>query len=193
MKAELLFWASLGGGVFISLFGACEFRKTQEIHFNQTKSEQCFLQKNLKTLQDDYAFMRNHQKEFAFLVKKGWYSPTNRLIAGESIGKFQSLLNEVQYTFEPEYTKTLGEAYTFKVTKIVIDVGALLDSDVYDFIHELLKQFPGILIPLEITLAHGENVNEDNLLALRHKERPNFIAGRLVFEWFAMGEENHEK
>ena len=37
------------------------------------------------------------------------------------------------------------------------------------------------------------SVNEKNLSALRHDERPNFIRGKLIFEWFAMGEENHEK
>lgn len=193
MKRELLLWISLGSGVVVSLWWTTGFRETQETYFKNVKSERGALQTNLKILKNDLVFMRDHQKELNFLDKKGWFLPKNRLIAGEILEKLPHSLNEVEYTFEPEITKTIRERYAFKVTKIVFEVGALLDSDIYAFVHEILEKFPGILIPYEFTLTRGEEVSEKNILALRQNRRSNFVVGKLIFEWFALGKENHEK
>lgn len=193
MKRQIAFWICMSSGIIISFWAATEFRETQETHFNRIKMEKLSLQKKIRALENDIAFVKDHQKELDFLVSKGWFLPKNRLIAGEILEKLRGSLNKVHYTFEPENAKNMGEEYAFKVTKIVLEVAALLDSDVYEFIQEILKEFPGILIPLEFTLTRGEEINEKNLLALRQKDGPNFIDGKLIFEWFALKKDGHEK
>lgn len=193
MKKELLLWAGFGFGMILSLWVSLDFQETQKALFQKAKTEQSALQNNVKALRDDLIFIKDHQKEFNFLIEKGWFIPKSRLIAGEVIEQLQSSLNEVQYIFEPESTQNLKESHTFKVTKVVMEVGALFESDVYAFVEALIENFPGILSLHELSLTRGEEINERSLLALRNNEPPNFVVGKLVFDWFSMGTENREK
>jgi hypothetical protein len=191
MKQKLFFWRELSASVILAcaLWAAFDFCETQKTCFNQTVAEKVSLQRDIKTLEADITFIKEHQKEIDFLIKKGWFIPKSRLIAGEAITKLQGSLNDVQYTFEPETTKSLKDSQdTFKMTKIELEVGALLDTDIYSFIHNLLETFPGILIPRELTLSRSAEINENNLLALRHNTRPHFITGKLIFEWVTLDE-----
>ncbi|OJW51046.1 MAG: hypothetical protein BGO67_11990 [Alphaproteobacteria bacterium 41-28] len=175
MKRELFLVFGLSCGLIICLWVAIDFKNTQETYFTQSATEKNTLQRHLKILEDDLTFLKIHQKELDFLAEKGWFISKSRLIAGEVLEKRRGSLNDVRYTFEPE---TLREANNFKVTKIVVEVGALLDTDIYEFVESLLEGFPGILRPNEFILEKGVH--------------PNFVVGKLVFEWVSMGGKNDE-
>jgi hypothetical protein len=165
----------LSCGFILGLWAVIDFKTTQETYFTQLATKKNTLQGHLKNLEDDLTFLKTHQKELDFLAEKGWFVPKSRLIAGEVLEMLRSSLNNVRYTFEPE---TLKEAGHFKVTKIVLEGGALLDTDIYEFVEALLEEFPGILRPNELILEKGEH--------------PNFVVGKLVFEWVSMGGKNNE-
>ncbi len=175
MKGEPLLMLGLGCGFTLGLWAAIDFQNTQEMHMSQLRTEKQALQHQLKALKDDLSFLKSHQKELDFLVEKGWFLPKNRLIAGGVLEKLCGSLNDVQYTFEPEM---LVEEHNFKVTKIVIKIGTFLDTDIYEFVESLLEKFPGILRPHEVNLEKGEH--------------PNFVVGKLILEWIAMGGKAHE-
>lgn len=192
MKREFLLILGLSCAFILGLWAAIDFKNTQETLFTKSRTEKRSIQSQIKSLEDDLTFLKAHQKELDFLVEKGWFIPKSRLVAGEILEKRGGSLNDVQYTFEPESIKSLGDDHTFKVTNIVVEGGALFESDIYAFLNGLLDTFPGILRPHEFILSRGEEVNEKSLLALRQKERPNFVVGKLVLEWFVMGKKVHE-
>ncbi|MBY0293616.1 MAG: hypothetical protein K2W92_10075 [Alphaproteobacteria bacterium] len=193
MNKELILWVVCGSGLVFSLWGALDFQKTQKTYFQTMITEKANLQRNVKDLKKDLLFIKTHQKELTFLTQKGWLFPHNRLIAIESLEELCHSLSEVSYTFDPENLKTFGENSTFKVTKIVFEVGALLDTDIYDFMDRLLENFPGILIPHELTLSRSAPVNEKNLFSLRKEETFSFMTGKLIFEWVSIKKQNHEE
>ena len=192
MKRELFLILGLGCGISLGFWIAVDFQRTQETHFIRSDQEKNSLKNQVNALKNDVNFVKKHQEELDFLIEKGWFIPKNRLIAGEILEKLRVSLNEIQYTFEPEIIQNLEEEYPFKVTKIIIEVGALLESDIYEFLDTILEKFSGILRLHEFTLSHGEEVNKKNLSALRKNVCPNFVKGKLIFEWFALGRQDHE-
>ncbi len=193
MKIELSLWVGCGGGLILSLCGSIGFQSTQKNYFQTMRTEQKALQRNVKDLKNDLIFIKAHQKELMFLTQKGWFLPHNRLVAAEALEELCHTLSEVSYTFEPENLKTIGGDSPFKVTKIVFEVRALLDTDIYDFVDRLLDNFPGILVSHELTLVRSPSANEKNLFSLSKEETFSFMTGKLVFEWFAMKKQSHEK
>lgn len=162
-------------GLVLGVWKAVEYRQLQEIKYQNACLEMHTLQNHLKALQDDLAFLKTHQSDLENLSHKKFYHPENRLIAGKYIETVGKTLHALQYTFEPERSGDL-EGFRYKVTKIVIDISALLDTEVYDFIQKLSHDFPGIL--------HLSEVN----LALNTESPPPYIKGMLAFEWYSMGE-----
>ncbi len=192
MKKELLFWMGLNGGLCLGFLAAWNFEKDQEIHLKNAVTLYNSLQCNFKRLESSLKFVKTYQKEMDFLAEKGWFMPHNRLIGGEIIEKLCSSLNQFHYTFEPETIKNMEEKYTFKVTKIVVDVSAFLESDMYACVDSFLERFPGILVSRAFTFSRGEEVNEETLFSLKKKERLNFFVGTFIFEWVSMDKKPHE-
>lgn len=167
---------TLGIGLSIGLWKATEYRGSREMFYNTLASEMNDLQCRLNALRADRTFMREHHKDIKFLTLKKWSSPENRLIAGECIEEGGRNLSALKYTFEPAILISLENGFTYKVTKIIIDLMATLDTDVYIFIEKLTRYFPGIL--------HISEVN----LALNTENPPPYIKGTLVFNWYTQGE-----
>lgn len=165
----------IGIGLCLGLWKVIEYRKFQEASYQKCLIEMNTLQNQLKVLQEDQAFLRDHQSDLKRLSLKKFYRSEHRLIAGKCIEEVGKTLSALQYTFEPERT-VVHEAYSYRVTKIVIDIAALLDTEVYVFIEKLLHDFPGIL--------HLSDVN----LVLNTDGPPPYIKGKLAFEWYTMGE-----
>jgi hypothetical protein len=165
----------IGIGLSLGLWKGIEYRQFQEKCYQNSVVEMKTFQNQLKDLQDDQAFLKNHSTDLEFLSKKKFYRSENRLISGKCIEEVGKILSALQYTFAPERLLVL-EGYTYKVTKIVIDTAALLDTEVYKFIEKLIKDFPGIL--------HLSEVN----LVLNAESPPPYIKGKLEFEWYTVGE-----
>lgn len=178
MKRVPLLMLGLNCGLFLVLWAALDFKTTHEINFTKIKTEKRTLQTHIKVLEDDLDFLKTHQNELDFLAEKGWFIPKSRLIAGDVLEKMHSSLTDVQYTFEPETVKSFGKEHPFKMTKIIMKGGAPLDTDIYEFIELLLKEFPGILKSQELILAKGDS--------------PNLIEGKFVFEWVSMEQKANE-
>lgn len=193
MKKELFLWTGLISGMIFALWERIIFKQTQQINYYLREEELKFLQKQAHSLKEDLIFLTAHEKESTFLEKKGWFVPKNRLMGADILERLQGTVNKINYTFEPETIKSLNEGHTFKVTRMILDIKALVDTDVYVFMKQLIENFSGILVLREIALTREEEINEKSLLALKQKENPNFISGRLIFDWVALGDTNNEK
>lgn len=179
MKSKIFLLTSLSIGCAVGIWISTAFRVAQEETFYHAKRDRNFLQQGKKVLREDLAFLEAHQKEIDFLKKKGWEFPKNRLVVGECLEKLRPFGVEVSYRLDPETHKDLEETISFKVTQIAVEMSAALDSEIYAFIDRLLKEFPGILVPRELTVT-------------RQKEAENLIKSKFVVDWFAMREDGHE-
>lgn len=175
MKIETLLFSALSSICGVGLWMAVDFRQTQERVFNRAVGERTFFQQENKSLRADLIFLESHQKHIDFLNEKGWLFPKNRLIAGEFLQTLRPLLKEISYRFDPETVKELKEDISYKVTQISFETVSICDVEVYAFIDALLGQFPGVLILRDLTLK---------------REESDFIQGKFVVEWIAMGRED---
>jgi hypothetical protein len=162
------------------------FNQTQKLHYNKTREIYSIVQKELKDVEGDIAFLKQNQSLLNFLIKKGWFSPKDRLVGGEKIHHEAAPLNTVRFKVEPEVIKEMEGGYAFRVSKIIIETGAVLDNHIYDFSKNILNNFSGVLVLRKLSISRNENINETNLLILKQNKRPNFIISELTVEWFAM-------
>ena len=172
MKREIFFNILLSAGCICLLWVAHTFQKTQKDTLNQAVKENTLLKRECQNLKRDHVFLEASSKERGMLRKKGWFFPLNRLIADEFLKRLRPHFKKMSYQFEPEILKTI-EDIPFKVTTVSIETESFLDLKQYGFIDILLKEFPGVLLPREITLIH-------------QKDNPHFIIGTFVFDWVAL-------
>lgn len=177
----------------IMVCGAFHYQQTQQAQLHNLLHSSQSLQKKLKILKNDLAFLNRYAQELNFLTKKGWFKPHSRLIAAEKIKQASTLLNKTSFIFEPETTKEDQKNYSFKVSKIVLEANALLDTSIYDFIESILRDFPGVLVLRKLSLTRNEELNKKSFLALKQQRPPDFIRGEIIFEWISMGEKKNEE
>jgi hypothetical protein len=179
MTKENLIWIGLTMGCVVGLWSAISFRKIQEEYFNETNMENLSHKKKAQVLKNSENFMKLHEKEINYLTEKSWFSPENRLNAGEFLSHLTPLLKSFSYQFDPEIIKTFRSNLAFRVTQINFEAEADTDLDLYKFIDELMKEFPGIILPRELTLT-------------RHKDKPG-VKAKFVVDWVAMKDDLHEE
>jgi hypothetical protein len=186
MKKKILIWLLLTLsclGVFLLTLNFYHGTKTA---FNQLTSDVHKLQQKVFTLESNISFLRRHESELQFLKEKGWMIPRNRLLVQEVFEKASKSFGKTDFSFEPEQSLLKGDTYSYKITKIIWSCEAILDSDIFIFLEDIFREFPGILILHEMTLSRGDALTESSLLALHQGTSPHFILGNLIFEWVAM-------
>jgi hypothetical protein len=182
MKRIVLFFLSLS-----VLSSALYYHQTQKALFNKTRGLYHDFQRELKVIEGDVAFLKENHHHLTFLAKKGWFIPRSRLVGGREIHQWATSLNAVRFRVEPETTRTVEGGYIFNVSKIILEVDAVLDSHIYDLAENILKNFPGILVLHKLSVRRNELVKGTHPFALASSQRPNLVCGELVFEWFSMG------
>lgn len=186
MKKEILIWSLLILSCLSVFLLTLNFYHETKNAFNQLTFEAHKLQQQVFALESDISFLRRHESELQFLKEKGWMIPKNRLLAQEVFEKASESFGKTNFSFEPEQSLLKGNAYSYKITKIIWSCEAILDSDIFIFLENIFRKFPGILTLHEITLSRGDAITETSLLALNQGSSPHFILGSLIFEWAAM-------
>jgi len=186
MKKEILIWSLLTLSCLGVFLLTLNFYHETKSAFNQLTSEAHELQQQVFALESDISFLRCHESELQLLKEKGWMIPKNRLLAQEVFEKASESFGKTGFSFEPEQSLLKGNAYSYKITKIIWSCEAILDSDIFIFLEDIFREFPGILILHEMTLSRGDALTENSLLALNQGASPHFILGNLIFEWAAM-------
>lgn len=182
-----------GGTLALSCIWGIKFQHEQRKHLYIVEKKYFSLQKKINALKGNKAFINLYKNQINFLSKKGWLYPKHRLIAGESLPKFNPSLITIRYKFEPEKTTKVDEKHTFKITKINIDMNALLDCHIYNFIRDLTEKFTGILRVKELIIEREDKINKNSFIALQPSNDSHFVRGKLIVEWVAMGEQDDKE
>lgn len=192
MKSSVRSLIGWGSSFLLILCLVIYYQQTQKIYFDQISLKHHTLQKDLKLLKNDLDFLEKNHSQLNDLINKGWFLPKNRLMAGENIYNRGSSFNALRLTIEPETIKNINSECSLKISKIIIEIDALLDIHLYDFTKNILKNFPGILILRKFSVSRQEIIN-NNLFALREKRRPHVVTGEIICEWISMEIEKHEE
>lgn len=186
MKKEILSWSLLTISCLSVFLLTLNFYDGTKGTFDRITFEAHKLQQQAFALEGDISFLRRHESELQFLKEKGWMIPKNRLLAQEVFEKASESFGKTDFSFEPEQSLLKGNAYSYKITKIIWSCEAILDSDIFIFLENIFRDFPGILTLHEITLSRGDALTENSLLALNQGTSPPFVLGNIIFEWTAM-------
>lgn len=180
---------TLGIGIFCAAFYEHQLQKDC-LH----KAEETYqsFQKKLGAMDEDIGFLNENHQKLQFLVQRGWLIPKCRLMGGIEINRWKADLNEVHFRIEPEIIKETEGGYIFRVSRVIIEASALLDTSLYDFSEKILKNFPGMLVLHKLVVRRNALVNEPNLPVSTQNKRPSFVTGELIFDWFAMTETQEE-
>lgn len=192
MKSSLRSLIGWGSSFLFLLCLVLSYQQTQKIYFDQISLKHHTLQKALKLLKNDLDFLEKNHSQLNDLINKGWFLPQNRLMAGKNIYNRGSSFNALRLTIEPETIKNINSEFSFKISKIIIELDALLDIHFYEFTKNILKNFPGILILRKFSVSRQESIN-NNLFALREKRRPHVVTGEIICEWISMEIKKHEE
>lgn len=157
---------------FVTLCASIYFYSLQRCALRKTMDECQELQMKLKAAKNDARFLREHHDQLTYLKNKGWLLPQNRLVGGEKLQQLALSLKAIHLRIEPEITQEI-EGHTFRMSKLIIDVEAHLDSHVYDFVDHCLQDFSGVLVLRKLVLS-------------RDRELP-VVTGEIIFEWYTMG------
>lgn len=160
-------------GIFLLTFS---FYHRSKSTFDHLTSETHKLQHEVFSLEADIVFLRHQEGELKFLETVGWLIPQGRLLAQEMLEELGEKFDKVDYIFEPEQIIAKGGSYSYKSTKILWSGEALFDTDIFDFLEDIFRKFPGILTLQEMTLS-------------RREEPQYLIQGKLIFEWTAFNGE----
>src|SRR5690606_8144828 len=98
-------------------------------------------------------FLREKSVDLQRLQEKGWETPHGRMRASQSleITAEDARLNGLFYEFAPERQ---GEGV--RLTRINIELTAVMDEDVMDYMDKIVEQFPGIVRPVSFALSRFE-------------------------------------
>lgn len=179
--------------LLIGFIAALYVQYSQKEDFHKITEALQALQKERLSLKNDLVFLKKHEKQLTFLIKKGWLRPVSRLSGAKVLKEWGDALNTLSFTIEPESLQRMDDGYTFKVSRIIFKTESLTDNDIYDFISNISKNFPGILVLRKISIRRHEKLNALTLSALRQRKRPPFIVGEIICDWVTMQGHDHEK
>jgi len=140
------------------------------------------------TLKSDLAYLKENQKRYDALVTGGWHTTLDRFKAGQKIEELSSNLNQIGYTI---HTPEEGMEGTTR-HKTNLTFTALLDSDVFDFLDTLSKDFPGLVQFRDITLVRQASITDDILKDIRDGLKPDLVVGEVQLDWIYWNHENIE-
>ena len=172
MKKEILIGALFTLSCLSIFLLTFSFYHRSKSSFDHLTSDTHKLQHEAFSLEADIAFLRHQERELKFLETRKWLIPQSRLLAQEILEKLGNNFDKVDYIFEPEQIIAKGGSYSYKSTKILWSSETLFDTDIFDFLEDIFRKFPGILTLQEMTL-------------LRIDAPQRFILGKLIFEWTA--------
>jgi len=127
--------------------------------------------------------------EYERLVADGFAAPQDRLAVAEIIeaAAAEHGLVQADYVFSPAQSFSDPEGrfggVGVEVTRITIEVGAMLDHDLLDFATALLDGMPGHARLAAVRLEKVGRIDRTALLEIPPESIPIFIEGQFVVDW----------
>ena len=157
------------------------------------------LESNIRKLRNDiadikveYEQIKEQEGEFKELEAKGFFEPQNRRQVQENFTNARErsgVINAV-VSFEPgvnELDEAAREAnYTVLNSAVNIEIQAINDRDVYLYIDEIKKEFPGHLSITSVQIERELDVSRGVLRNIAFGDNPSLVSANVVMAWRTM-------
>jgi hypothetical protein len=168
-------------------------------------------QKDIGTAQDDFQYVTENQERFEALLQSDRLVPHVRRAAVRQMQTLalQRRLSALNYDFAvvgeksaaavgsqaPNQTAPDGKSssYRINVESVELKVGAPLDGQIYGFIQDLGKSFPGAAIVQSVELHRAPKVTQEMLTQVSRGEDSHLVNGEIRFLWRTAQANDSEK
>lgn len=159
--------------------------KSAEINGLENKKTKMIL--DVQGLKKKLTFLREKSVDLQRLQDKGWETPYGRVRASQSleVTAEDARLNSLYYEFAPE-----KERVGTRHTRVNIELTAVIDGDVMNYMDKITEDFPGIVQPVALSLSRYEHVSPQALESLKTGDEPDFVYGKISFDWVALSDKS---
>lgn len=165
------------------------------------------LRSSIDNIKSKIKSLEENQDAYDALKARGFFVDQDRFLADKNFKSMMSWANLVGLSYnisaleEIQNPQADGIKYKLMQSKVEVQkIRAYTDSDIYNFIQQITKKFPGQTQLVSIVLRRGDELNQENLaklaVNLRDPRAPSvaFVEADVAFNWRTMvpaGEEEN--
>lgn len=133
---------------------------------------------------DDIAFVEANTDRYLDALDRGLFEPQDRLKATAKLDDLyiRDYLAGLTYEFSSQSLDTQGDT-TIVTTPLRLTVDTLLDRDIYAFMQDLERSFPGVLVLKELHVVPRQEVTDQVLAQIRAGTPVPLFSGELLYDW----------
>lgn len=157
------------------------------------------LRSSISNIKTKIKSLEENQEAYDALKERGFFVVQDRFLAEKTLDGMRSWANLIGFSFSispiKEIPNVAAEGIKYKViqSRVVLErIRAYTDSDIYLFIQQISKKFPGQAQLVSVTFNRGAALDEKNLSKLvtdlRELRPPtiSFVDAKIAFNWQTM-------
>lgn len=134
----------------------------------------------------DYAFVQDNRVRYMRALERGLFRPQDRLEAKDALDELfaADYLAGLTYEFAAASAgRPDGAEHDVVSTPLNLEVGAMLDGDVYAFVRDMEARFPGFPVLKRLTVTRGEPLTQQALERIARGEAVPLVRATLSYDW----------
>lgn len=157
------------------------------------------LRSSIDNIKSKIKSLEENQGAYDALKERGFFVDQDRFLADKTFKSMMSWANLVGLSYNisalQEIQDPRADSIKYKLMQSKVDVDkirAYTDGDIYNFIQQVTKKFPGQTQLVSIVLKRGDELNQANLeklaVSLRDPKAPTvaFVEADISFNWRTM-------
>lgn len=183
-------------GIFIILPLLNALENSFEESKNQSEKELISISKDIKTRKDDIKFASKNIKEFSEIEIKGTLLPHKRISALTKLDELRrhNYINKMSWEFTPQQEITNNipnlRIYNLSSSKIKLNISAIIDVDIFNFIKELETVFPGFVSVEHLEIKRTKVPLASALTAIASGNKPDLLEAEININWLTVPDKN---
>lgn len=167
-------------------------REAAERNYNGLKSQVTARIEEIRKLKEEYAILQNQLRNYKIIEARGFFNDQNRVDAQKKFDELQELsgLLKAGYTISPgnmiENPEAAMANYVLLESPIQVNMEALDDVDVYNFIKLVVERYPGAIDLTSLKLDRDEEVSATVLRQIGAGKPNKMITAQINFRWRTM-------
>lgn len=156
------------------------------------KSEESRLRTEIESMRGNMETFKRQQVLFDLIQKDGFFNLQDRVTARENLNALQSETKIVTLKYEIKSASMslpegiFDDKYAVLTSPLSIQIDALDDVDIYNFIGLLTYTFPGIVNVKSINIKAQTPLTTDVLRRIKSGEAPVLVTANISADWITL-------
>ncbi len=167
-------------------------RMAAEQNYNGLKSQVTTRIEEIRKLKEEYALLQNQLRNYKIIEAKGFFNDQNRVDAQKKFDELQTIsgLLKASYSISAgnmiENPEAAKANYVVLMSPVKVDMEALDDVDVYNFIKLVVERYPGAIDLVSLKVNRDEDVTTTALRQIGTGQPNKMISAEMSFLWRTM-------